>query len=386
LKNSVMKLLVFSPYYPPHMGGLESHSAEFNKELAQLGNTITVFTPLLPKEAPPEEKVENITIIRYPAFEVISNYPLPIFWHSLFWRQLFSLKKIAEPDIVITRTRFFFLSLIGLLFSKVYRLPHIHIEHGSDFVRLSNKLSSLLSYLYDQTLGRCVFRFSTVNISISHAVQKFVSRFDSRPSPVIYRGLDFTELDETAPFLPETLKLYSGKLILTTAARLYKWKGIERTLEALRNLPVETRDQIVFVVVGDGEDKTRLEKLAQGLPVVFLGRLSRKQTIGFLKNTNIYIHSSYPGGGLSTSLLEAMYCRCAVIATPHEGADEIITHKENGLLISDSNPEETAEALKRLIQNPSLREHLTLTGELLIKREFNWEKSAALYNKVLKGL
>jgi glycosyltransferase involved in cell wall biosynthesis len=149
---------------------------------------------------------------------------------------------------------------------------------------------------------------------------------------------------------------------------------------------VETRDQIVFVVVGDGEDKTRLEKLAQGLPVVFLGRLSRKQTIGFLKNTNIYIHSSYPGGGLSTSLLEAMYCRCAVIATPHEGADEIITHKENGLLISDSNPEETAEALKRLIQNPSLREHLTLTGELLIKREFNWEKSAALYNKVLKGL
>ena len=50
-----LHLLVFAGYYPPHIGGLESHSDEFNKYLSQKGVDITVFTPRLPSSTAESE-------------------------------------------------------------------------------------------------------------------------------------------------------------------------------------------------------------------------------------------------------------------------------------------------------------------------------------------
>lgn len=371
-----MKFLVFSPYYPPHTGGLESHSEEFNLELIRLGNEVSVFTPALPSNVPHKETAHGIQIIRYPAFEIISNYPLPKVWDLLFWQQLFSLKNSTSPDIIITRTRFFALSFLGLLFAKIYNLPYVHIEHGSGYVKLSNPLSSALAYLYDQIFGRIILRCSNLNISISQAVQVFVQKFDTRKSPVIYRGLNFQQLDSAEIFNPSLLERYSERTILVTAARLYKWKGIESTILAIKALPKNLQDALVFVVIGDGEDRQRLETLSQGLPIIFLGRLDRNQTIGFLKKADIYIHSSYPGGGLSTSLLEAMYCECAVIATPHEGAKEVIIDKNNGLLISK---ETLSEAITTLLKDQATRKNLATNAKLFIQKKFSWPQSINQY-------
>lgn len=371
-----MKFLVFSPYYPPHTGGLESHSEEFNKELVKRNHKVTVFTPALPKESPAQEDQDSIYVIRYPAFEIVSNYPLPIFWKKLFWEQLRSLKKIAEPDIVITRTRFFLLSLIGLLFAKKNKLPCVHIEHGSDFVKLSNPLSSLVAYIYDQSLGRLVIKKATLTIAISQAVQKFVQKFDTRMPPVIYRGLNFAGLDAALPKSPPLPERYQNRLIITTVARLYKWKGIERSLRALKELPSELQQKIVFVVIGDGENKHYLQNLARELPVVFLGKVPRKEAVSFLKKADIYIHSSYPGGGLSTSLLEALYCGVAVMATPHEGAAEVITHNENGLLIHEND---FTAPLRELIEDKLLRTRLASKAKQTVQDTFSWEKSITQY-------
>ena len=77
--------------------------------------------------------------------------------------------------------------------------------------------------------------------------------------------------------------------------------------------------------------------------------MPRKKAIGILKISNIYIHSSYPGGGLSTSLLEAMLCGCSVIATPNEGADEIIQNEINGILIKDNHKDTIKKAIEKII-------------------------------------
>ncbi len=373
-----MKLLVFSPYYPPHMGGLESHSAEFNQELTKLGYEVVVFTPDLPHVEKSEIR-EEIRIIRYPAFEIISNYPLPKFWTPIFWRQLQILKSF-QPDILITRTRFFFLSFIGLLFAKIHRIRHVHIEHGSDFVKLTNPFSSLLAKLYDHSFGKIVFHFSDINISISKAVHAFVMRFDRRVSPIIYRGLDFNQLDTIGA---KELSLPEDKLIIMTAARLYKWKGIENTLKALREIPKATQEKLLFVLVGDGEDFERLEMLSADLPVLLVGKKSREETLTFMKRADIYIHSSLPGGGLSTSLLEAMYSNCAIIATPHEGADEVIDNEQNGILQKDN---EFALAITELANNPEKRSILAFNAKKTVLEKFSWTESTDQYVKLFENL
>lgn len=381
-----MRVLVFSPYYPPHIGGLETHSDEFNKHLASQGADITVFTPLLPASAPEIERLHhNITIIRFPAFEVVSNYPLPKFWLPTFWKIFFSLFQ-TRYDFIISRTRFFFSSFMALLYAKITRTKLVHIEHGSDFVKLSSYFKTLIAKIYDYTIGFLIFRCSDINISISHAVQKFVQKFDSRTSPIIYRGIDFSSIDVIRS--DDAFKeRFSGKIIIGVMARLYKWKGIEHSIRAIQDLPEDIQSKVVFVVLGQGEDFDHLQKIASDPDTVhLLGNFPREKALAMLKTFDIYIHSSFPGGGLSTSLLEAMYCHCAIVATPHEGANEVITHDKNGLLIDDPDSEKIRSALIKLIRDQKLRIRLSNQAKLDVQEKFSWSGSIECYQKVFDGL
>src|SRR3989338_3368629 len=111
-----MKALIFCPYYPPHIGGLESHADEFNKFISQQGISVTVFTTQLPRGSEQKEiRHKDVSIIRFPTFEIIPNYPLPKIWKSLFWILLIDIYH-QRFDLVISRTRFFSTSLMALLY------------------------------------------------------------------------------------------------------------------------------------------------------------------------------------------------------------------------------------------------------------------------------
>ncbi len=379
-----MKILIFSPYYPPHIGGLESHADEFNKHLSQKGVDITVFTPRLPEDAPETEiKYNNVKIIRFPAFEIISNYPLPKFWTKKY-QELRREINTKNFDIVISRTRFFNTSLMAMVYAKTKKIKWIHIEHGSDFVKLSSGFKTFVAKLYDYTFGSLVFKFSDINVSISKTVNEFVKKFDKRNSPVIYRGLDFKKIDNINQD-PEIKEKFEGKIIISFAGRLYKWKGVENTVKAIKSLPEKIKSKIVFLVLGDGEDYARIKKLVgEDKSIEMFGSLKWEKVISILKITDIYVHSSLPGGGLSTSLLEAMYSKCAVIATPNEGADEVIQDNENGLLIENSDPKTISKKIIELIED---KDKIGLFSEKASKKTldfFTWDKSIEKYLTILK--
>jgi len=374
-----MKLLVFCPYYPPHTGGLESHADEFNKYLSQKGMDIVVFTPRFPKNVPEREiKYGKVKIIRFPAFEIITNYPLPKFWSLKFWK-LWRMIWKDDFGIVISRTRFFNTSLLAFIYVKIKRVRWIHIEHGSDFVQLSSSFKTWVAKFYDNTCGLIIFKFSDLNISISKAVQKFVYKFDKRESPVIYRGLSIEEIDRIQPDL-ETKEKFKDKTIISFVGRLYKWKGVENSIMAIKSLPEEVREKIVFLIVGDGEDFNHLKEISRDeKAIVMLGNLPREKAISILKISDIYLHSAHPGGGLSTSLLEAMYCGCAVIATPNEGANEVIKSGTNGILIEKPDVQLIVERIRDIVINKENFKQYGNSAKDYVINNFSWEKAIEQY-------
>ncbi len=365
------------------MGRLENHSDEFNRHLAQNGADIVVFTPNLPSGNIEQEiKYDRVRIIRYPAFEIIPNYPVPKLWNFYFWRQFISLFQ-ADFDTVISRTRFFLTSLFALVYSKIKRVYWVHIEHGSDFVTLSSPLKSYLAKIYDKTFGKIIFISSDINVSISKAVQNFIATFDKRPSPIIYRGIDFDRINLIQPDNTIAIK-YPNKIIISTVARLYKWKGIAHSIEAIRSLPKEIQSKIVFFIVGDGEDFNYLKLLTKNLPIEMLGKLPSDNALSILKKSDIYIHSSLPGGGLSTSLLEAMSCGCAIIASPNEGADEVIDGN-NGILIKETSAQLIQQGIITLVSDAEKRISYGKNAKKNVLEKFLWEKSILSYTNVFKS-
>lgn len=381
-----MKLLIFSPHYPPYIGGLETHAAEFNKYISEdpIIEAITVFTAHIPTHTLQVEKQKKITIIRFPAFHIIPNYPVPKLWLPQFWRQWRTIQRY-NADLILSRTRFCFASLLALILAKSQRKPWIHIEHGSDYVQLANPFFAWVAYLYDQTIGRLIFRSSTKNIAISQAVKTFVSQFDARPIPVIYRGVEIDFIENVTPDekLRQRLK---GKVGVIFVGRLIDGKGVTDLLYALADLK---NDEVRGLIVGEGSQRTNLESLTRTLgiedKVEFFGQQPLKQALALVKAADIFVNPSYTEG-LPSSVIEAALCRLAIIATDVGGTREIIEHNKSGYLIPARDRVSLAHYLRVIINHPEDSKKIGVEAYRAANERFAWSKSCDTYKEIFKEI
>lgn len=93
----------------------------------------------------------------------------------------------------------------------------------------------------------------------------------------------------------------------------------------------------------------------------------------YLKNFDIFVLPSLKEG-LPYVILEAGLAGLPVIASTVGGIPEIIENGKSGLLVSPANPEELADAVKKLIEDKTLRENLAKNLREKIKKEFSLEK------------
>lgn len=379
-----MKVLVFSPYYPPHIGGLESHADEFNKYLSREGADITVFTPRLPKTAPEKEiKYDSVRVIRFPAFEIIPNYPLPKFWTRKY-RELKQEINNEKFDIVVSRTRFFNTSLLALIYAKTKKVKWIHIEHGSDFVKSGGRLSVFVAKLYDYTLGKTILNSADVIIANSKASANFCKKLAKKiDCEVIYRGLEIEKI-LAAPADAKLKEKYRDQVIITFLGRLYDGKGAADLLTALSK--IKNRNYIGFII-GDGPEKEKLKTLSEKLKIenkiIFFGYKLFADYIKMLKITDIFVNPSYTEG-LPTTVAEAGLCHNAIIATNVGGTREIITDEKSGFLIEPKNIASLRDKLDILIDNKNLRRQFGKNAYAEIKSKFDWGKSIEKYWVVFK--
>lgn len=373
-----MKIIDFSPYYPPHIGGLEKYAEELHENLAKKDCQITVFAPRIPESAPEEELKANIRIIRYPAFDIIFNYPLPCLWKKEFWRQWKKIDK-NEFNIAISTLRFFVQPLMALFFARRHKIPLLHIEHCSDYVKNKFFISSI-SRIVDMTIGRFSLSHADKIITPSQSAAKFVNILSGKKSAVIYRGMPFSEID-AIPAQDTLRQQFKDKKIVTYVGRLIYGKGVIHLLEAINFLK---RADVFLFIAGDGPEKNNLWEYAKknnlSKQIKFLGNIPFNEVIGVLKITDIFVNPSY-NEGLPTSVLEAGVCRKAIVATNVGGTLEIITHNQSGIIIKPYNSKEVINALEKLLDNPELRNRLGENARKEIEQKFNWENSVSLYLK-----
>lgn len=381
-----MKILNFCPYYPPHIGGLEKHAIELHNKFVEKNIHVTVFTPNIPMGKDDITDENGVLVIRYPAFEIVHNFPFPKLWSLKFWKMFYSLFR-KDFDIIFSITMFFHSSLLALIYVKIKRKKWIHIEHASDYTKSSSFVISTAARLYTDIFGRITLFFSDLNITPSQSAAKFTANFTKKPSTVIYRGMPFDEIEKIDPNTALKEKMGNKKIVLYVG-RLISGKGIIDLVESIAKISF---DNFVLLVIGDGPEEKRLKELAKKLKIenkiIFLGAKTFNEVLEIMKVSEIFVNPSY-NEGLPTTVLEAGTCGCAIVATDVGGTREIITHNVSGILIEPRKIKEMSRSIERLLENDSERKSFANSAKQEIFGRFNWEKSVGSYihgiNKLLK--
>jgi glycosyltransferase involved in cell wall biosynthesis len=141
------------------------------------------------------------------------------------------------------------------------------------------------------------------------------------------------------------------------AGRLTEQKALHVALEAIARL-----ERARLVLVGDGPERERLERLATRLGldgrVEFRGAQPRSAALEALAGATAAVLPS-AWENFPHAAVEALAVGTPVVATPVGGVPEIVRDGENGLLVETGSVDALAEALRSIASDAGLRERLS---------------------------
>jgi glycosyltransferase involved in cell wall biosynthesis len=154
----------------------------------------------------------------------------------------------------------------------------------------------------------------------------------------------------------QLLGLPADAFVIGTVSRLVEQKAVDVLLRAAEQVA-----GCHLVIVGDGPLETPLRKQAEkaGLICHFLG--TRTDIPDLLPAFDVFVLSSL-WEGEPLSLLEALACGLAVVATDTPGACAILKQGEAGLLVPRGSSTLLGAALVRLSQNETLRKSMAVAA------------------------
>src|SRR5512140_1306089 len=369
-RRSPMKILIINwqDIRNPFSGGAEVQLHEVFSRVAQAGHEVVLYCSSFPG-APHEETMNGIRIIREGGRNLF-NYRVPFAYRSRFRHEGF--------DVVVDD-----MNKIPFFTPLYVREPLqgiIHHLFAESIFREVNPLVGAYVYLTER-LSLALYRGSKMPFIVvsPSTYQDLIERgFD--PSALVQIGLavDHNLFRPTGvPRSPTPLIGYFG--------RLKKYKSVDQLLLAL---PAVLRDvpALKAVIVGEGDDRPRLEALVRQLniqdAVRFTGFVSEQEKVTLLQQMWFKVAtSSKEGWGLTVT--EANACGTPAIASNVPGLRDAVQDGKSGLLYRYGDVEDLAGKIKLLLSDGELRARLS-AGALAWAALFSWDEAARRTIEVLE--
>lgn len=239
-----------------------------------------------------------------------------------------------------------------------------------------NKLRQLLN---DRTCSRV--------IAVSEAVRENLIQQGVNPAKivVIHNGIDIEGLRKKAQQtgiqkngrkekggLPaDWLAAPPGCRLVGMLARLEPEKGHRYFLEAARDI-LAVKKNVKFIIAGTGSLETELKERARALriqeAVIFTG--FQENVANLLAAMDVVVLPSLTES-FGLSLVEGMCLGKPCVASRVGGIKEIVTDRENGLLVEPGNARGLAEKILFLLQNPAFAQELGRRAARTVEEKFD---------------
>jgi len=291
------------------------------------------------------------------------------------------IKGLKNPSFMIS-------SFLKTTFKKDHDIVHAHNipsalamknTKGKKILSIHGIFSNQINHLHGKTLA-----------SISSKYEKNALKWADAITVISKEAFDYyTNLGYNVFQVPNAIdisyletnvdKRYSKQIIF--AGRLSHEKGINSLISISKKLT----DDIHLIILGTGPEEKKINDLVKNYKNIhFFGYQNKNKTISLIRGSDILIHPSLQEG-ISSTILEAMACKTAIIASDVGGNSELIKNNLNGITIKPNNIDSFVEQIINLFDNKKLHQ-LLVDNALKTVEKYNWNEVGHLYLDVYQSV
>jgi glycosyltransferase involved in cell wall biosynthesis len=376
-------------YEYPHIGGLSTHMSLVEKGLTANGHRVEIVS------ISNVNKALRILLSHLPC-KVLSifNKDIGTFWfnfmNQLLLTCLIFLKLFTKGNFDVINCQDVLSGKASLLAKRFFRIKIIFTVHGY-FVRqaISNKIlkkDSLISNIYLK-LEKKVYSEVTLLISVDSRIKDYIVECTNTPiTSRIYVLKNFIDLDEfkvdvnNKIFLRDKWGISTDKFILFCPRRLVPKNGVIYPLLSLTKLT--DKDEFLLVYAGEGQERAEMERIIKQYQledhVLMLGDVNHINIVELYNLSDVVIVPSVNSSGVeeatSISAIEGMASGKVVIASNIGGLKELITHRYNGILVEEKDPDSLATSIIEIHSNNKIRAEIESNARETVEQQLSLDK------------
>lgn len=373
-----MRILILATQFPPGSGGIGTHAHELATWLSKWGWQVLVIAP---QPYANESEIKHFNASQ--TFRIIAANGKVDFLRKPFYRWLLTSSHIRQfqPDLMLASgDRAVYLAAA---LAQRFKLPWVAVEHGR------------VPPLWERGIKRWAFQKASAVVCVSEYTKTaLLHQGIAHPEmAVIPNGAD----DSRFRILPENevkqfrmKKGLTDKRVILTVGKVSERKGQDIVIRAMTKI-IQKIPNAHYFMAGVPARETAFRETARRCGVEdrvhFAGQVSEGDLIGYLNAAEVFVltsrHTPVEFEGYGIAVVEAALCAKPAVVSSNSGLVEAVNPGQTGLVVSENDADETAEAILRLMENKELRGKMASAARARALEEQRWEMRAREYDSFL---
>jgi glycosyltransferase involved in cell wall biosynthesis len=354
LSKAKLRILQVGKFYPPHMGGIETHLQALCGALREHADVRVIVSS--EDRNTIEETVDAVPVARLSTLLTAFSTSISPEMVSRIRRSGDDLVHIHLPNPA---------AVLAYLASG-HRGPML-VTYHSDTVK-QQVLGRMIEPLLNAALRRsaAIIATSPNYLATSPVLQAFRDRCH-----VIPYGIDTTQFEQCDADAVRRVRAQYGERLVISVGRLVYYKGFDVLIRAMASVRGK------LVIVGNGPLRGELQSLAAQLgvtdKVVFAGEINNTDVMPYYHAADLFALASVARSeAFGIVQIEAMAAGLPVVNTSLDsGVPFVSLDGQTGLTVPPGNPTALAAAINRLLDDDALRHSLGQAGVRRAKQEFS---------------
>lgn len=364
-------------------GGTQRQVLELAVCLKNFGHQVDVYTCFYDKENCYTELCEQLNIIFVKKGEQ-SHTKLSKIKRRL---NIFKLSEELTTLKNLIKKRENYYDVINIHDYEVYKIAK-HIKNDNivwmlndipreSLINMANKNKKIL-----RIINYFLLKIEAKNIKkivvLDNSVKNKLKKYYKTSSSVIRSGINlkmFDGLNQERIFKKNEINIFVSSIF-------FPYRRFEDVVDAIEIIKNEKKEIKLSVTINGKTDrhneyyqfiKNRIENKNLSNYIKIINGLSENELKNYYQKSDIFIFPNH-NQTWGLAVFEAMLAGCVCIVSKTSGAHEVLSHKNNAILIEPKSPEEIAKNIIYLAENPEIMNNISKNAINFVKQNLSWEK------------